>query len=255
MVDRTIGGIMKFFRNILAPLLFIGFLSQQANSAVYLVDGQVTDKKVNFTAPTLTSYLSSSGDFTVPAGAKRLEVEMVGGGGGGGGSGTTAPTTASSGDSTTFGTSLLTAGGGQGGSSVNGAGGTCTVNSPATGYGVIGQSGNGSIMSTSGQVLAGVAGGNSFFGGAGVGIYNSAGGNAVTNSGSGGASGSALGNGVHSGNGGGAGCYIKAQIAGTLSSTYAYKVGSGGSGGASGTSGAAGGNGAAGMIRIRVYYQ
>ena len=64
-------------------------------------------------APQVTVYTTGTGTYTTPAGAKWLQVKLVGGGGGGaggnnGGAGGT-------GGTTTFGTSLLTCIGGTGG--------------------------------------------------------------------------------------------------------------------------------------------
>ena len=81
-------------------------------------------------APQVTSYLSGSGTYTTPAGAKYLVVVVAGGGGGGSGSGTSLPANGVAGGNSTFGTSLLTATGGGVGSYIS-TGGTATVNSPA----------------------------------------------------------------------------------------------------------------------------
>jgi len=208
------------------------------------------------TAPKLTvqTFLSGSGTYTTPANVKYIRVKMVGGGGGGGGSnGAGAGTNGTSGGNTTFGSSLLTATGGSFGKINNdqgGVGGTCTINSPATGFSFVGgQGGGGSTVSIAGE------GGSTPFGGSGNRPPGATGAGYAgsTNTGSGGAGG-ATGSGNNSGSGGGAGGYIEAFIA-SPSTTYAYAVGAAGAGGSGGSGGgAAGGNGGSGIIVVEEYY-
>ena len=78
------------------------------------------------TGPTITTYTSGSGTYTVPAGVKWIWVRMVGGGQGGGGSDSGS---GNAGGNTTFGS--LTAGGGTGGTqsaSGTASGGDINVN-------------------------------------------------------------------------------------------------------------------------------
>lgn len=209
-------------------------------------------------APTITKYLSGSGNYTPPVGCSYLIVSLAGGGGGGGantsGNGT-------AGTATTFGSSLLTANGGGAGiggfassnNNAGGLGGTITVNSPALSIASIQgtQGGTGTVASASTFAFGG-DGGAGFFGGQGAGGGPlEAGFDALANSGSGG--GGAGGNAAAStngGSGGGAGGYIRALIS-APSGIYAYSVGGGGAG-ATGTN--AGGHGGSGFIIIEEYY-
>lgn len=211
-------------------------------------------------APTITSYTSGSGTYTVPAGVQYLIVELVGGGGGGSGSGTGAPGAGGAGGNTTFGSSFLTANGGNGASAdvslgnSGGTGGTASIGVGATGLAVQGGSGgSGGLSNAAGAASAGGMGGVSYLGGAGLGPKPTiAGSAATTNSGSGGGGAGGTGPGV-AGGGGGAGGFVQALIT-SPSSTYAYSIGAGGTAGTAGTSGAAGGAGAAGIIIIYEFY-
>jgi len=231
-----------------------------------MTQGFVNPYTYAVSAPTITTYTSGSGTYTVPAGVQFLVVEMVGGGGGGAGSSSSADGgTGGTGGTSTFGSSLLTCTGGAGGTGANpsvvGAGGTATLNSPATGISFNGQSGGGgeaqgafAINQSSGP------GGNTPFLGGGQSISSSAtaitGQTAIANTGSGGGGGVYVNSstGAFCGAGGGAGAYVKATIS-NPSATYSYAVGAGGTAGTAGTSGAAGGAGAAGIIIIYEYYQ
>lgn len=203
---------------------------------------------INSKAPTVYKFTSGSGNFDVPAGAKYLEVKMVGGGSGGyaGGAGAAG----GNGGATTFGTSLLSA---FGGATINGGG--YGITSPAYGSGFYGGNGN-SGLSAGSDALPGGAGGSSCFGGAGTGTpFTNAGQGAQVNSGSGGGGG---GNnaGVTSltGYGGGAGGCVFAIIPGPLNASYPYSVGTGGAGAPAAGNGKAGGPGAAGYLEITVHY-
>jgi hypothetical protein len=212
-----------------------------------------------FHAPTVTVLTSSSGIYTVPAGTKYLQVEMVGGGGGGGGSGTGgAASTGSNGGVTTFGTALLSATGGTGanGSTGNGGpGGTVTVNSPATQIAAYtGNGGGGSTTTLAGaDDASGGMGGSSPFGGVGPASYGASTPPAsVANSGSGGSGSGSGGAAGAAGGGGGAGGYIRAII-NNPAATYNYTIGTAGSGGPANSGGAAGAAGGSGVIVISAY--
>jgi len=201
-----------------------------------------------YAAPQVTVYTSGSGTYTVPTGAKWLQVEMVGGGAGGGGGGASSGA-GGTGGNTTFGSSFLTANGGIGsGSPQAGAGGTATGGdiNVTGGSGIQGFDGR-----TTSQFNPGGTGGASFYGSGAKGGY-------VTTGGTGGAFGSGGGGGGVSaaqftGGGGGAGGYLQ-KIITSPSSTYSYAVGAGGTAGTAGTSGFVGGVGAAGVIIITAYF-
>lgn len=208
----------------------------------------------SFVAPTVQTFTSSSGTYTIPTSPRMplyLRVRLVGGGGGGGGSGIT-PGTATSGGNTTFGTSLLVGNGGVGGGSgAGGLGGTASLGSGPLGIAVAGSQGAGSVTPGLSGNNSGGAGGATPFGGAGGGASSTNGTSAATNSGSGGGGGGAAAA-VAIGGGGGAGGFVDVIITSPLS-TYAYGVGAAGSGGSGST--ASGGNGAAGIIIVEEYYQ
>ncbi|MBP9693170.1 MAG: hypothetical protein KBE16_00470 [Alphaproteobacteria bacterium] len=214
------------------------------------------------TSPTIQKFTSGSGTYTTPLNVKYIKVKMVGPGGGGAGSSTQAADNYGAGGAgsgaTTFGTALLSAGAGGGaggpGSGAGGTGGSASISAPAFGTSINGGSGSNGVPSS--VQFPGGVGAVSLFGGAGkAGAYNvGAGGSAVVNSGSGGGGAGSPASGAAGGSGG-AGGYVEAFIAGTLSSSYSYSVGSGGTGGTAGTSGAAGGAGASGIIIVEEYYQ
>ena len=194
--------------------------------------------------PQVTIYSSGSGTYTVPAGTRYLQVEMVAGGGGGGGSG---------------------GGNSAGDGGVGGVGGTTTFG-PMNCYG--GNGGSGSSLATGtggGTALGGITPGFASSGtrGSANGSYNtalggySAGGigaaSPLSSSGSGGNGGGNGGVVICVGSGGGSGGYIKANIT-SLSASYSYAVGSGGTSGAAGTYGIAGGAGVAGTIIVTAYF-
>lgn len=209
----------------------------------------------SFTAPTVNTYSSGSGTYTVPAGTLYLIVEMCGGGGGGGANGS-GPSTGTGGGNTTFGSA--TAGGGavgpSSGGGAGGAGGTntlayTTMASSAGGYGTAG------YYNTDG---AGANGAPSFYGAGGVGGFRgvgggtSPGGNGIAPcSGGGGGGGNAT---YASGPGGGAGAWQRFMIT-SPSASYSYGVGAAGTLGGAGGGGNNGGNGAAGFISVTAYAQ
>jgi hypothetical protein len=207
--------------------------------------------------PQVTQYLSGSGTYTTPTGAKYITVRMVGGGGGGGGSGGAGtPGTGGTGGTTTFGSSLLTATGGIGGAYGLSApvGGSATVNSPATAIVAVAGGSSGSGYTNVGNFVGGNAGGSSPFGGAGGGGNNLPGVAAVPNTGSGG--GSAGVNGGSTSAGGASGGYIEALIS-SPSASYSYAVGAAGTAGAAGTGAAgnfAGAAGGSGVIIVTAYF-
>lgn len=197
--------------------------------------------------PQRTVYLTGSGTFTTPTGAKYLEVEEIGGGGGGAGSGTS-PGAATDGGASTFG--ALTANGGAKGTAGFSNGG---IGGSATGGDVNLQGGNGGPSTSQLNNLGGYGGAGPFGGAGAAGTVGGAGGNASPNTGAGGGGAGDLGT-ANTGAGGGAGGYLRKLIA-APSATYSYGVGAGGTGGTAGTSGAAGGNGAPGIIIVTTYFQ
>ncbi len=219
--------------------------------------------------PTLQSFTSGSGNYTVPTPAPLyLRVRAVGQGGGGSGGGTAGGTAATNGTDTTFGSSLLTAGGGVKGAydaAGGGAGGAATIASPAYGFARQGNHGGVSIRYAS-SVLRGSSGygGASPMGsggsGEGTGAGTGASKTAVANTGGGGGGGDAGSSaGAVAGTGGGSGGYVDAIIPNPVAgATYAYVVGSAaGAAGAAGTGTAAGAGGAggSGLIIVEEFYQ
>ena len=191
--------------------------------------------------PTRQTFLSGSGTYTTPVGARHLRIRVLGGGGGGGAANTNAGTagTASSFNSiAAAGGGAGTAGGtnGPGGPGGTGGSGSAPLRLPG-GYGGI-RGSNGSIAISLGH------GGGSVLGpGAPAGNQNAAGADGLANTGGGGAGGNGDGASANWGGGGGGGEYIELNIS-NPSATYAYAVGAGGAGGAAGTfAGGAGGSG------------
>lgn len=216
---------------------------------------------VSGTAPTVQRFLSSSGNYTTPAGVSYISVRAVGGGGGGAGSSTYAGANGGSGGTggnTTFG-SVITCNGGTGatgGAGNAGTGGTATLNAPGIGTALQGAYGDSSSQANVASVAyMGGSGGTSPFGGAGGGgLGNVAVGTAgITNTGSGGGGAGSPNQGI-SGGGGGGGGYIDALLTPTAGQVYAYVVGAAGTAGAAGTSGAAGGAGGSGIIIVTEFY-
>lgn len=220
---------------------------------------QVQTRALLTKMPDVTVISNTSGNFTTPANAAWLEVEMVGAGGGGGGGGATGGTGGSP-AATTFGT--LSCGGGTGGQNlIGGVGGSSTIGAGWT-FVVSTQGGQGawavgSTSVTTNSFSSGI-GAASFYGGGGTnGTSGNGGGNGPCN-GSGGGGGSPAGSVANSigGGGGGAGSYLKARIVPTASQVFAYAGQNGGTGGTAGTgTGAtAGGRGADSLITITIYY-
>lgn len=192
-----------------------------------------------------TQRLTSGTTYTTPAGVSYIEVELIGAGGGGvGQNGSTTGVTAAT--NSTFGTSLLT--GGLGGNNGN-AGGTVTINSPATVIdqhpGATGYATQQIVSSTGGDGASGLLGG----GGVGGSANNGAGSAGIANSGSGGGAGGGSASTV-GGQGGSAGGWLKARILNPAAS-YPYVIGAGGHGS---TATGNGGNGADGVIIVTEYY-
>lgn len=219
---------------------------------------------VGYKIPTIQSFLSGSGTYSLPTSPSPIyiKIKMAGGGGGGAGSGTgSSGGNGGAGGNTTFGSSLLTANGGSGGAGGNGGatdGGTATINSPASGIALSGGAGGGQFNFAAGVAMAvpgGLGGLNPLGGSSQGGASGSTA--AATNTGAGGAGGSFNSNSAGSGNsgvGGGAGGYIEAIIT-SPSSTYAYAVGAAGTAGSAGTSGSAGSAGGSGIIFVEEFYQ
>jgi hypothetical protein len=208
----------------------------------FYVGPQNTTTGIIAKAPTVTTLISGSGTYTVPAGVNFLKIRIVGGGGGGGGA--SGGSTGGNGTNTTFGTSLLVAAAGTGGSigGLGGAGGNGTIAAPAYGTVLTGGQGGGAFGGSTGTTATfyGGAGGTSPFGGnaqsSSAGITA-----AIANTGSGGEGASGSGN-VNSGAGGGAGAYVEAIIPTSFinaNPNISYSVGLGGTS----TTGGAGGSG------------
>lgn len=208
--------------------------------------------------PTVQRFLSGTGTYTTPAGAKSIIVQTIGGGGGGGGSGTVGGGTGVTGGNTTFGTTLIVASGGVGGvfgiGTAPGAGGAATAGAATTIIAMAGNAGQGAGGAATAVFVMGGEGGPGVFGGSGSSSSAGTGTAPQANSGAGGAGAGA--NGVLNGNGGaggGAGGYVKARITSPLAS-YAYAVGAKGTGGTLGTNGFAGTDGGSGIIIVNEYY-
>ncbi len=199
---------------------------------------------------------SSTGTYTTPANCIAIKVRLVGGGGGGGSSNDGSGSNGGTGGTTTFGSSLLTATGGSGGGNGTGAGagGSFTLNSPATGSGFAGgEGGAGSLFTATNNFNAGGTGGNSAFGGGGSGNLGTGGdGKANTGGGGGGAGNNSGSSNKYTAGGGGAGGFIDALIT-SPSATYSYAVGASGSAG-SGAGQSLGGVGGSGYIEVTEYY-
>lgn len=246
-------------------------------SALSLSGGRITNLGIavsskdaitrsDYVAPTVSSFTSGSGTYTVPTSPRTplyLRVRMVGAGGGGAGGGQANAGSGTTGSATTFGSSYLTASGGTGspwslGSSSGAIGGIGTLAAGVRGFAITGASGNsaGYSANTATQ-LHGVAGGNSFFGGAGGGGKQSSvgmDGIACTGGGGGGGGGGSAGGNNSPGGGGGAGGYVEAIVP-SPSATYSYAIGTGGTAGGAGTNGYAGGAGGTGCLIIDEFYQ
>lgn len=217
------------------------------NGSAFFTYGFAADSQ-----PTRQVFLSGSGTYTTPAGAKRIQIRMIGAGGGGGGCGTGGQSAGTAGGNTTF--STFTAGGGGATNNVGGIG-TGGVGGAATGSPDIGiAGGNGGTVGTVGAPSPGGSGGTSVFGGHGTNGASSSGGGgsarANTGSGGGGAGGNTS---VAPAGGGGAGAYVEHRIVSPAAS-YSYSVGAAGGAGGAGGSGAAGGAGGSGIIIVDEFY-
>ncbi len=207
------------------------------------------------TAPTVQSFLSSSGTYTRPTPAPLyISVEMVGGGGGGGGG--NGGGTGGTGGNSTFGSALLVANGGGGGgtNTGNGTGGTASLGA-GIGLAITGGSGDSSKAQTQLFAEGGAGGVTALGGGGGGGSPGVAGDAGATNTGGGGGGGGGVAaSATNAGCGGGAGGYVKAIIT-SPASTYAYAVGAAGTGGTAGSGSLTGGAGGSGVIIVTEYYQ
>ncbi len=206
--------------------------------------------------PTQQVFDSGSGTYTPTSGTTYARVIMVGGGGGGGGSRSSGAGggTGGTGNNTTFGTSLLTAAGGVGGTFNDppGAGGACTINSPAYGFGITGTTGGNADGNNSSIPSLGGNGGNAPFFSGGGGVGRGTGNDGTANTGGGGSGAGSSGTDARTGGGGGSGCGLQAII--PSPSPASYSVGTGGTGGtAGGGTGSAGGNGGSGKIIVWEY--
>lgn len=196
--------------------------------------------------PTRQTFLSGSGTYTTPAGARSLRVRMVGGGGGGGAQTTNA---GAAGGNSSF--NAIVAAGGSGGAAGAGSGGAGgTGGAGSASLRIAGGGGAAGYVNATETISAGVLGGNSAFGGGARSAAPSVAGFAgATNSGGGGGSG---GTGGTTGCGGGAGEYVELMLSPTAGETFAYAVGAGGAGGAAG--GVAGGAGGSGIVIVDEVY-
>lgn len=195
--------------------------------------------------PTRQTFLTGSGTYTTPTGARQLRVRYVGGGGGGAASATNA---GSVGGNSSF--NSIVANGGSGGPIAGSAGGAGGTGGAGTATLRIAGGGGGVGHTTTSNPAA--VGGNSAFGGGARGALFGASA-AVTsvgaaNSGGGGGGASDTGSG---GCGGGAGEYVELTI-NSPAASYAYAVGAGGAGGAAG--GFAGGAGGSGIVIVDELY-
>lgn len=229
-------------------------------TVVNTISGGVLLQTTGPAAPTVSGTLtkaSGTGDSSIIFYSFRaplsIRVRAIGGGSGGQGAASSVDTTPTAGGDTTFGS--LTAGGGQVavGGQLPGTGGSASggdINITGTPGG-----GGSQNVGAPGQ-LSGAMGGAGVFGGGGISgvIGLGAGGNAPANSGSGGGGGGTNNTiGYVSGAGGSAGGYVE-KLFTTISSTYAWVVGSGGNGGTTGA-GAVGGNGGSGIIIVEEIFQ
>ena len=200
--------------------------------------------------PTRQTFLSGSGNYTTPAGARHLRVRVLGGGGGGGAANTNA---GAAGSASSF-NSIAAAGGGAGTAGGNngpgGVGGTGGSGSAALrlpgSYGGI-RGSNSAIA-----ISLGHCGSSTMGPGAPAGNQNAAGADGLANTGGGGAGGNGDGASANWGGGGGGGEYLELNIAPTAGQVFAYAVGAGGAGGAAGTF--AGGAGGSGIVIVDEWY-
>lgn len=199
--------------------------------------------KTDQTLPTRQVFLSGSGTYTTPTGARQLRVRTVGGGGGGGAS---QVNNGAAGVATVFGGASAAggSGGAHGTAALGGAGGTSGTSSSTTMYF---PGGSGSVGNPN---SGGGSGGGSMFGGGASGGYSAHGIDALANTGGGGGGGAGTVSFAGSGGGGGEGLEY---IIITPAATYTYAVGTGGAGGLN-TPTTQGGNGGSGLIIVDEYY-
>ena len=208
--------------------------------------------------PQVTVYAShGTGTYSTPAGARWLEIEMVGAGGGGGGSGdSSSSTVGSAGGDTTFGT--LTAHGGPG-ATHNGAAPNAAATATGGDDNIDGAQGSNGMYIATASDNAAVASGKgaaSFYGdGAPSRVYGSSApglASVIPGAAGSGAGTNSVNNGF-AGSGGNAGAFLRKLIT-APASTYAYVVGQAGAYGAAGTNGQQGGPGADGYIKVTAYF-
>lgn len=218
----------------------------------------VTGTLCLYTAPTVQTFTSSTGNYTTPANVKWIRVRMIGGGGGGGGSGSgTSGGTGVTGGTTTFGTTLLSCVGGGGGKCnvASAAGGTASLGSGPIGLAISGATGGGGNGGDVASFLPGMSGAASPFAGGGAGGGgNGTGSAALTNSGAGGGGAGGGTPAQNAGGGGSAGGYVDAIIFPTAAQVFAYAIGAAGTAGTAGTNGFVGGAGGSGYIIVEEFY-
>ena len=230
----------------------------------------------SYVAPTVHTFSSGSGTYTVPTSPSPLylKIRAVGGGGAGGGSSASGHNdggTGSTGNVTTFsvhsGAAIITCNGGTGGEGFNGgpngAGGTAVVASSSTIIQVTAVTGGDGTCAIIGNGSGNIApcggiGGSSAFGGAGsggigtgTGTPNASAGKPNTGGGGGGAGGPSDGFGAA---GGGSGGYAEVIIT-SPSASYDYVVGAATGISTGGTGGYSGAGGGSGVIIVEEFYQ
>ena len=210
-----------------------------------------------FLAPTVQTFTSGSGTYTLPTSPRSplyIKVTTVGGGGGGNGGGSGAGA-AGNGGTTSFGTSLISSTGGLGGNANNPGAGSITTSSTVLKLLAI-SGGTPDLGFLAASPAYGGRGGDSSLGGAGGNAIGNggAGNSAAANSGSGGAGG-ATNSGVAVGGMGGCAGGTAIAIINSPSSTYSYAVGAAGSAGSGGSSGFNGGAGGSGIVIVEEHYQ
>lgn len=188
---------------------------------------------------TLQAFFSGSGNWSRPAGCKKIAVLYIGDGGGGA---ATITNNGSNGSGTTF--NSIEAKGGSGGL-VGGA------SKGGGGPGGVSGAGAATLRFAGSDGSPGGNGGSGLFGGAGRGgIINVAGAAGKANTGAGGGGGGSNGGNIEGG-GGGQGELVLLVIDNPAAS-YAFTIGPGGTAGAAG--GRAGGDGGSGFILVIEYY-
>jgi hypothetical protein len=217
--------------------------------------GDLIKAQVTLTLPTLHVFTTGTNAvFTTPAGAKWMEVALVGAGGGGGGAG---PGAGNGADGTPTCVNITSPactsplyganGGGGGKSDTFGVGGgilgTC---------GDFQNGGHGGAAANTALTIGGIGGPSRWSGEGANGIPGFNGGHATVNSGSG-AGGGGAGPSPNAGGGGAGGGWCFALVPNPAAS-YFYTIGTGGALGTAGTGGGTGGIGGGGKIQIIVHY-